>query len=65
MKTRYYKLIAVNEQSGWHVDLADIPLTHHEACTMKNRFTVHKERRIEIVELTSEEELLQITRDPL
>lgn len=50
-RERLYNLVAVNEKSGAVVALTRYPMSHHECCVMKSKFTEHKARRIELREV--------------
>lgn len=47
---RLYHLQAVNERSGRVVRLTGYPMNHAQCCTMKGKFTPHKDVRIELTE---------------
>ena len=48
---RYYNLVAVSEKTGKETLLTSYPATHKEAVAMKNKFTSHPGRRIELREV--------------
>lgn len=50
-RARLYHLVAVNERHGWKVYLTAAPVTHHAACVMKARFSVHPARRVQLEEV--------------
>jgi hypothetical protein len=45
---RMYHLVAINEKTGEKTYLTARPATHKECCTMKNRFSNHQSRRIQL-----------------
>lgn len=47
---RMYHLQAVNSRTGRTVRLTGYPMTHAQCCTMKRKFTTHKDRHIELSE---------------
>ncbi len=50
-RERLYDLVAVNEKSGAVTVLTRYPMSHHECCVMKSKFTEHKHRRIQLREV--------------
>lgn len=47
---RMYHLQAVNSRTNRTVRLTGYPMTHAQCCTMKSKFSYHKERHIELIE---------------
>jgi len=48
---RTYHIVAINERTGFRETLTRSPLTHAEACTMKDKFDPHKDVRIQLEEV--------------
>lgn len=48
---RMYHLVAINNKTEVATVLTVHPVTHSEACTMKNKFSCHPARRIQLREV--------------
>ena len=52
MNQRLYKLNVINHKTGTERLLNTIGMTHHQACTMRSKFTSYRWRTIQLIEVT-------------
>lgn len=62
---RKYHLDSINIRTNERTRLTRYPMSHDEVCTMKNKFTEHSFRRLELVEcitLGDENDLIELIK---
>ena len=50
MPERKYHLVAINERTGNKTYCTSFPMSHHECCVMRSKFSNHPARRIQLEE---------------
>lgn len=51
MSNKQYNIMAINDKTGFYVQMNATPMTHSEACIMKSKITNYSWRTLLLVEV--------------